>query len=156
MNRVRNSLILLLVAGIPAAAPRFFAAAPELCFTAGPVTYEFAPGAPAPDYRVRIDNSAARPDFRIGLVDDAELADFSLVDDIAGANSNACPSAGLRKTVRLVPAGQAADVTISVSRAADAADFKLFVYSARVTHQDAAALFALMQHARTIELAQHH
>jgi hypothetical protein len=154
MERFRKTLILLFVAGIPAAAPSFFAAAPEICFTAGPVTYELSPGAVATDYRVRIDNTAAQPDLRIGLVDSAEIADFSLVDDIGGSNSNACRTAGVLKTVRLVPAEQPADVTISLSREAGEADFKLFVYSARVTHQDAAALFALMQHNRTTEVAQ--
>jgi hypothetical protein len=156
MERFRKSLILLFVAAIPAAAPPFFAAAPELCFTAGSVTYELSPGTLVPDYRVRIDNSAALPDVRISLVDGAELADFSLVDGIAGANSNTCPAGGVLKTVRVVPADQPADVTISLSRDAGPADFKLFVYSARVTHQDAAALFALMQHTRTTDVAQRH
>ena len=148
MERVRKSLILLLVAGLPAAAAAlpFFGTSHDLCFTAGSVTYQLSPAAAAPDYRVRIDNRAPRPDLRIRLVDHAELADFSLVDDAGGPSGSGCPTAGLLRTVKIVPADNASDVTILVSRDVSDADFALFVHSARVTHQDAAALFALMRH----------
>jgi len=47
MDRIQKSLILLMVAAMPAAAPPFFAAAPALCFTSGSVTYQLAPAAAA-------------------------------------------------------------------------------------------------------------
>jgi hypothetical protein len=146
MERLRKTLILLMVVGIPAAAPPFFASSSDLCFTSGSVTYRLAPEAASPDYRVRIDNSAARPDLRIRLVDDAETADFALVDDVGGGG-DACRSAGLIKTVKLVPAESASELTISVAREAGAADLKLFVHSSRVGHFDAAALYAAMRRA---------
>ena len=146
MDRVRNIAILLLVAAIPAAAPPFFASAPELCFTAGTTTYRLSSRAAAADFRVRIDNEAAHPDLRVGLVDSAETADFALVDDAATTGS-ACRTAGVVKTVGVVSADQPASVTISLAGAPQDADFTLFVHSARVSHQDAAALFALMRHA---------
>ena len=68
MDRVRNIVILLMVAAMPAAAPPFFSATPELCFTAGSTTYRLAARADAADYRVRIDNNAAHPDLRMALV----------------------------------------------------------------------------------------
>jgi hypothetical protein len=151
MNRFRNTCIVLFVAAIPAAAPPF-SAAPGLCFTAGSITYRLSAGAAAPDYRVRIDNGAAKPDVRVGLVDDAEVADFALVDDGANANADACAGAGVLRTVQVVAAGQPADLTISLSRDADQADFTLYVHSARLSHADAAALFALM---RRIENSRH-
>lgn len=156
MDRVRNIVILLMVAAIPAAAPPFFAAAPELCFTAGSTTYRLAAGAAAADYRVRIDNSAAHPDLRVGLVDNVESADFALVDDAATLAGNACRTAGVLKTVTVVPADQQAAVTISLTRAPQGSDFTLFVHSARVSHQDAAALFALMRHESAPRLAAAH
>jgi hypothetical protein len=142
MERIRKTLILLLVAGIPAAAPPVFDAAPNLCFTAGSVTYQVAPGASLPDYRVRIADREAEPDLRIQLVNDVETADFALVDDFG--SGSACTSAGLVKTVQVVGEGSTADVTMSLSR--EAADLKLFVHSARFGHRDAAALFAAMRH----------
>ena len=148
MDRVRNIVILLLVAAIPAAAPPFFAsAAPELCFTSGTVTYRLSAGGAPADYRVRIDNSATHPDLRVGLVDNAETADFALADDAATLAGNACHTAGVLKTVTIVPAEQPAEMTISLTRAPQPTDFTLFVHSARVSHQEAAALFALMRHA---------
>ena len=147
MERLHKSLILLLVAGIPAGAPSFFAASPDLCFTAGSVTYRLSQATSTPDFRVRIDNAAAHPDLLVQLVDRAEIADFVLVDDPAASAGSGCNSAGERKTVKIVPGP--ADLTIALTRAAENADFKLFVHSARVTHQDAAALYALMRHAET-------
>jgi hypothetical protein len=150
MERLRKSLILCLVAAIPAAAPPVDTASTDLCFTAGPLTYRLARAAAAPDYRVRIDNEA--PDLRIALVDRDDTADFALVDD-ADATGNACQ--GLIRTVAIVPAGKPADLTIGILRDTDDVDVTLYVHSARVTHQDAAALFALMRHLdRTDRLAQ--
>jgi len=145
MDRLHKTLILLLVAGIPAAAPPFFASPPGLCFTAGSVTYQLSPSATAPDYKVKIDNAAAQPQLRIGLVDRVETADFALVDDNSGFDRNGCHSAGLIKTIKLVADGPS-DLTISLTREAADADLKLFVYSARLGHREAAALFAVMRH----------
>jgi hypothetical protein len=148
MDRVRITVVLFMVAALPAAAAPFFASAPDLCFTSGSTTYQLADRAAAANYRVRIDNGAAHPDLRVSLVDDAETADFSLVDD-AASDGHACRSAGIRKTVAVVPADQPAEMTISLATAARGADFTLFVHSARVSQQDAAALFALMRYAET-------
>lgn len=149
MDRVRNIVILLLVAAIPAAAPPFFASTPELCFTAGTTTYRLSPNATAADYRVRIDNEAAHPDLRVGLVDNAETADFALADDAATLAGNACRSAGALRSVAVAAPDQPADLTIRLTPSPAGADFTLFVHSARVSHQGAAALFALMRHAET-------
>lgn len=144
MERLRKSLILLLVAGIPAAAPAVHPSA-SLCFAAGPVTYRFSPVGAYPDFRVQIDERAARPDLRIQLVDRAEMADFVLVDDDPVSPGNACNDAGAIKSVALVAEGGAPDVTIALSRRPDDADYRLFVHSARVTDAQAAALFAAMR-----------
>ena len=58
----------------------------------------------------------------------------------------ACQTLGLLRTVRIVGLHDASDVTITVAREAPDADFRLFVHSGRASHQDAAALFALMRH----------
>lgn len=149
MDRIRNTVVLLFVAAIPAAAPPLPTKSPEVCFTAGSVTYRLSANTPSPDFRVRIDNQAARPDMRVGLVDHAELADFALVDDVATLAGNPCRTAGVLKTVVVVAADKPADMTISLTRHADDAGLKLYVHSARVSHQDAAALFALMRHEQT-------
>ena len=153
MSRLRKGAILLLLAGAPAAALPLLGSSLSpsraLCFTNGPVTYRLAPGAAAADYRLRIDNTAAHPDLRVRLVERAELADFTWVDDPGVAEDGDCSTAGVLRTVQIVTAGKPSDLTIAVSQEGAEADFALFVHSARVARQDAAALFALMRHVDT-------
>src|SRR5262245_24746339 len=146
MERFRKSLMLLLVVGIAAATLPFFESSRDLCFTAGSVTYRLSPGAATPDFRVRIDNRDPNPDLRVRLVDRADLADFSLVDDVGAPARDVCATAGDLRTVKVVKADDIGDVTINVGRELHEAAFTLFVHSTRVTHYDAAALFALVQH----------
>lgn len=146
MGRVRKLLLLLVAAGIPAAALPVltaapFVSAPHPCFTAGSVTYRVAPRVAAPDYRVRIGES--HPELRMRLVDEVENADFALVDDVGAVDD--CKAAGLVKTVKIVGETSPADITMSLSRDGTDADLKLFVHSERFGQHEAAALFAAMR-----------
>jgi hypothetical protein len=159
MDRLRKTFVLLCVVACPAIAAPFLASSPDLCFTAGPVTYRLSPDATSPDYRVAIDNDAPHPDLRVRLVDRVETADFALTDDAGAMAGNACNAAGTLKTIQIVAAGTPADLTIAVSRQPQSGqgDFALYVHSARVSHFDAAALFALVRQApgrdRTADVA---
>jgi len=145
MDRLHKILILLFVAGIPAAATPFFPATVPLCFTAGATTYQLSQTAASPDFRVKFSDAAGPPGLRIGLANGVAAADFTLVDDVIGMDGNACKAAGLLKTVQIVGDGPS-DVVISLTRDLKTADFKLFVHSLRLNHRDAAALFAAMRH----------
>ena len=147
MDKLRNTVLLLGVAGIAAAAAPFLIVSPDLCFTAGSVTYQLSAGAPFPDYRVAIDNQAPHPDLRVRLVDRIEAADFALTDDAGAMVGRGCKAAGSIKTIGIVPAGAPSDLTIAMSSQGhgDLPDFTLYVHSARVSHFDAAALFALVR-----------
>jgi hypothetical protein len=147
MARLRKSVTLLCVGALAAAAAAFLKPSPDLCFTAGSVTYRLSPDAPSPDYRVAIDNEAPDPDLRVGLIDRVEAADFALTDDADAMSGDACKAAGPTRTVRIVAAGTPADITIAVSPKPTAADLALYVHSSRVSHFDAAALFALVRQA---------
>jgi hypothetical protein len=145
MHRLHKILILVFVAGIPAAAPPFVAAPPGLCFGAGSVTYQLLPSAASADYRVKIDNAAPAPLLRIGLVDAVEISDFALVDDGSDLDRTGCDGAGRRKTFNLVADGPA-DLTVRLTPEAAGADLKLFVHSTRLGHREAAALFAVLHY----------
>lgn len=149
MDRLRRTFVLMCVVAIPATAAPFLTASPDLCFTAGSVTYRLSSDARSPDYRVAIDNDAPYPDLRVHLVDRVETADFALTDDAGAMVGSGCKAAGTLKTIRVVAAGTPADLTIAVSRQPQAGqgDFALYVHSARVNHFDAAALFALVRQA---------
>jgi len=155
MKRLHRSVLLGLVIAVPAAAQAFLPAK-HPCFAAGTTTYRISASVRSPDYRVRIDNRAARPDLRMQLVDDATAADFVLVDDFDDAESNACRTSMPLKTIRIDDAEARPDLTISLAAEAEvtAPDFKLYVHSARFSHDEAAALFGIMwQASRARDLA---
>src|ERR1700719_3326144 len=141
MKRKQRSVLLGLVLAVPVAAQAFLPPK-HLCFSAGAAAYQLSASARDPDFKVRIDSRAAHPDLRMQLVDDPTTADFVLVDDFDGADSDACH--GSLKTIRVDDDEQRPDLTINLAADGDAADFKLYVRSARYSHDDAAALFGVM------------
>lgn len=147
MDRIRKTLILLGIVAVPAAAQTYFSGSEGPCFTAGTSTFQMSSTATSPDYRVKIDSHLARPDLRMQLVDTPETADFVLVDDFTSAEGNACKGSAPVKTIKVNSAEPSPDLTISLSGqtlGADADGYKIYVHSARFSHQDAAALFAVM------------
>ena len=146
MDHLQKVLILLLVAGIPAAAPPLIGSPPGLCFTVGQITYQVASGLSRADLRVKIVAPRTHPDLRIQLVRDVQSADFAVVDDFGAGDGNACTSAGVIKRVGVVADTQPSDITIALSNEPSTGDLKLYVHSARFGHRDAAALFAAVNH----------
>ncbi len=78
------------------------------------------------------------------LVDEPAAADFVLVDDFDAAASNACRTSMPLRTIRVDDATAHPDLTISLAGGDAAPDFKLYVHSARFSHEEAAALFGVM------------
>ncbi|MEI7805055.1 MAG: hypothetical protein WCI56_06975 [Hyphomicrobiales bacterium] len=144
MKRVHVAALLVVLVAVPAAAAAahtFFTSSPRPCFTAGATTYQLSSSKTA-DYKVRVDNAASQPDLRMQLVDNPDAADFVLVDDFSGGEGASCNGVIAIKTIRVDAAESAPDVTVSLS--SEPADHKIFVRSANFSHQDAAALFAVM------------
>ena len=144
MNTLQKTLLLVSLVAVPAGAHSFFASPKAPCFTAGAWTYQLSSKTSTPDYRVKVQNDAASADLRMQMVDRPEIADFVIADDIDAGEGNLCKTAGGFKTVRVDADETAPDVTVMLSRDADAPDYKLYVHSARFSHQDAAALLAVM------------
>ncbi len=156
MDRIRKTLVLAAVIGTPVAAHSTLRPAPEpLCFTSGTAVYRVAPASAAADIRVRIDNGATRPDLRIELADRPDTADFVLADDHARGPGGGCRAAAQVRTVKVDSQTSTPDVTVSLGRDLAAADYRIYVHSARYSHQDAAALLAAIWSAsRSAKLAQ--
>jgi hypothetical protein len=144
VNRIAKSLLLVAGIAIPAAAHSAFAPKENPCFASGTATYRIAPSATAPDFRIRIDGKALRPDLRMRLVDRPEIADFVLVDDFSGAKSGACRSSTAIQTVKLDADTPLPDVTVQLASGDGPADYTIYVHSVRYSQQDAAALLAAM------------
>jgi hypothetical protein len=154
VSSMRKILILAAALAVPAAAYAMKAAPRQpLCFDSGASTYQIVASATAPDYRIRIDADALRPDLRMQLVDRAENADFVLVDDFSGNEPSTCKSSTPIRTVTLDAAAGTPDVTVQLSADAKGADYRLYVHSARFSQQDAAALLAAMWKANQRQVA---
>jgi hypothetical protein len=154
VSSMRKILILAAALAVPAAAYAMKAAPRQpLCFASGASTYQIVASATAPDYRIRIDADALRPDLRMQLVDRAENADFVLVDDFSGNEPSTCKSSTPIRTVTLDAAAGTPDVTVQLSADAKGADYRLYVHSARFSQQDAAALLAAMWKANQRQVA---
>jgi len=146
MQRVHKSVLFALAIALPITAQGFqaFQPAQAPCFAAGSATYQVSATARTPDYKVKIDNRTAHPDLRLQLTDDPAAADFVLVDDFDAAASNACQTTLPVKTIRVDEEATRPDLTISLAGGNAAPDFKLYVHSARFSHEEAAALFGIM------------
>ncbi|MGE3149820.1 MAG: hypothetical protein AB7K04_12215 [Pseudorhodoplanes sp.] len=150
MNGLQKIILVALFIAAPAAAHSFFAADKAPCFTAGDWTYQLSPQAPMPDYRVQVTSDATPADLSMQLVDSPELADFVLADDVDASENNICRSATGLKVVRAGGAETQPDITVALSRAATTPDYRVYVNSTRFSHEDVAALVAVMWKTRQI------
>jgi len=139
-----KTLVSLAVIAAPIAAQSALSTPESPCFADGTATYRLAPAAGLPDIRVRFDNTAARPDLRMQLVDRPEIADFVLVDDTGGRPSTACRSSVPIKTVKVDATATSPDVTVALAADISAPHYRVYVHSLRFSHQDAAAFLAAM------------
>jgi hypothetical protein len=144
VNRIQKTVALLAVIAVPAAAHSMFAPPDSPCFASGASTYQLSPKVSSPDYRVKIDRDAPRPDLRMQLVDAPERADFVLVDDFSATEQSACSSSTPIRTVKVDADTTRPDVVVNLSADAEAPDYKIYVHSVRFSQQDAAALLAAM------------
>jgi len=144
MNRSHLALLLLLIAVVPgaiaAAAMLRTEPAQESCFMSGGVAYRLSSNAEA-SYTVRVEESAARPDLRLQLVDDPALADFVLVDD---EDNEACRGTAASRSIRVDAAAAKPYVSVALSKDAGPGGYKVYLHSAHFSGQDAAALFAVI------------
>ena len=146
MDHLHRIVILLMVAAMPAAAPPVSPPTSELCLAAGSFTYRIASTASVADLRVKIDAQASNPDLRMALVDDVATADFALVDDPSAATVAGCADAGPKKTVQIVADAEPADLTVALFSEPADAPLRLYLHSARLGPEHAAAVYAAMRH----------
>ena len=144
MTRFRKLVVLVAVLAAPAAAYSNFPGAADACFSSGSTTFRMSSAAPSPDYTVRFADVQTRADLRIHLMDSPDQADFVLVDDVGGYAPSACNGPAPVKTIRIDAEADSPDVTVSLTSDLAAADYRIYVHSARFSHQDAAALLAVM------------
>lgn len=147
MTRSHLSVLLAFGIAVPAlstAAIPYLSSKNAPCFSVGGSDYRLTAQRDA-DFTIKIDSAAAQPDLVVRIVDDPGTADFVLVD--GADNSGACGGAHASRTIRIDPQASDADLTIALAPSTGSADYKIYVQSAELSRQDAAALFAVMSKA---------
>jgi hypothetical protein len=146
MDRIRQTVVVLMMLTVPAGAHALRPAAALACIAAGSAAYRIAAPAQPADYTVKVEETGALPNLHMQFVDDPDSADFVLVDDVQALDGSGCRD-GAVKTVRLADpeAADAAapDITVSLDETRTPPN-RIYVRSTRYSRGDAVALAAVM------------
>jgi hypothetical protein len=91
------------------------------------------------DRHVSFTTDASRATVRVQIADDAEAADFAVIDDVDSAEAGACESHAPPRLVAISSTPSGPDPVIYLSRDGPA-DYRVFVASKSFSLRDAAAL----------------
>lgn len=109
------------------------------CIALGAVSLQIASAPWQNQIHVSFTDDPAKADVRVQLVDDAGMADFTVVDDIATADAESCPLNSAATFVGIADHAKPSEPVIYLSRD-DGADYRVFVRSRTFSPRDAAAL----------------
>ena len=130
------SAIPLLVAGVIAGE---FAPGVQPCISLGGTTLQIATAPWQHQFHVSFTDDRAAATVRVQIVDRSELADFTVIDDIATADAQSCGPGDSIKFVSVAPHASSDEPVIYLSHEGGA-DYRIFVQSRAFSMQDAAAL----------------
>jgi hypothetical protein len=131
------SAIPLLIAGLLARGE--FVVAPGPCIALGKSSVQLATSPWQTRFNVSFTDNPADATVRVQIVDRAESADFSVVDDVDASRSGSCPANDATQFVGVSATRLATAPVIYLSRNGDA-DYRIFVQSKTFSPRDAAAL----------------
>lgn len=122
----------LFVQGEPAATNR-------PCIALGDASVQIAPTPWKAQFHVSFTNNPADATVRVQIVDRPEDAEFTVVDDAADTDANACPVNASTRYIGIATAAAALDPVIYLSRDGNA-DYRIYVQSKTFSEREAAAL----------------
>ena len=136
--KILVSVVPLIVAAILARVEFF--PDPRPCIALGAGTIEVASAPWHADIHVSFTADPKLATVRVAISDNAEAADFAVIDDVDSAGDNACATTPATQFVAISarPAGDAP--VIYLMHGDGAADYRIFVRSKRFTAREAAAL----------------
>ena len=143
----KESVILLMVSAMPAAAPPVSSPDSDLCLAAGSLTYRISRSASVADLRVKIDPQASNPDLRTpssSMMWRARILRWSTTPSAAPAAG--CAGRGSKRPCRSLPISGPADLTVALFSDPADAPLRLYLHSAWLGPEHAAALYAAMRH----------
>jgi hypothetical protein len=136
--KVLVSVIPLIVSAILARVEFFPGARP--CIAVGTGTVEIASAPWHADLHVSFTGDPRLATVQVAISDDAESADFAIVDDVGTIDDNACEATPATQFIAISRKGSAAAPIIFLSHGDGPADYRIFVRSRRISAREAAAL----------------
>ena len=121
------------------------------CIALGAASLQIAAAPWQGQLHVSFTDDPAAATVRVQLVDDANIADFAVIDDVRTADNESC-RASAATFVEIAERGAPADPVIYLTHD-DGADYRVFVRSRSFTARDAAALVVSAR--RNARLADH-
>jgi hypothetical protein len=135
--RILASVVPLLIAATFAGGG--FSPGARRCIAIGETSVQIAELPWQAQLQVSFTDDPALATVRVRISDNADAADFAVVDDIDGAEAGAC-EANAATTRVAISASPAADAPVIYLSADGPADYRIFVRSRTFTARDAAAL----------------
>lgn len=134
--KVFASVVPLILAGV--FARESLAPQPQPCIRIGNVAVQMATASWQSQSRVSFTDNPAEATVRVQIVDSPDNADFTVVDDIDGAEPDACAAQVAIRYIGIAKAASALQPIIYLS--ANPGDFRIYVQSKTFSPQAAAAL----------------
>jgi hypothetical protein len=134
----------ILASTIPLALAAFFARGDLVpgtrpCITTGETTLQIATAPWQAHSHVSFTDDPARATVRVQIVDNAEMADFAVLDDVDTPEPGACSLTSATRFIGIADAPSGPDPVIYLSDHTNA-DYRIYVKSRSFTPRDAAAL----------------
>ena len=135
--KVLASSVPVLLAGFIAGNDLLPSASP--CISAGNVTLQMATSDWQNPLHVSFTADPARASVRVQIVDSPEMADFTVIDDIATSDAESCNFNGEMKFVSIAERHASGEPVIYLSHDGGA-DYRIFVQSRSFSMKEAAAM----------------
>jgi hypothetical protein len=128
-----------LIAAAALAGVKFFEST-HPCISIGADTVQISSFPWNADRHVSFTDDPSLATVRVAISDDAETADFAVVDDVDGIEDAACEATAATQFVAISAHTSASAPVIYLSHDEAASDYRIFVHSGRFSERDAAAL----------------
>jgi len=135
--KIFASAVPLILAGVFARSELLPGARP--CIAVGDTSVQIASAPWHADLHVGFTDDPTAATVRVQIVENAEAADFAVVDDIDSAEGNACEVGAAMRFVAIAAYPSASQPIIYLSQESGA-DYRIFVRSKTFSARDAAAL----------------
>lgn len=134
--KIFASVVPLILAGV--FARESLSPQPQPCIRVGNIAVQMATAPWQSQSRVSFTDNPAEATVRVQIVESPDNADFTVVDDIDGAEPDACAAQAATRYIGIAKAATALQPIIYLS--SEPGDFRIFVQSKTFSPQAAAAL----------------